>query len=372
MSPAAGSTVTQYSLDTGNFVNNTTIKIVCGDVSTNFTITAGGEHASVDPESETLYKGSAYELHFMPTDTEDYRYISLLDNNTNMTSAVVAPHTLASVSGASYGFTLTDGYYQSQNNSTNTAALCKVVFTTPVETRVTVTYQNTGNATANFSMISELNTDLRTDYATDTSGIHMNGSSNFHSTDTSYTIDIPAGESYITCKHKITSNTTRGNLKFKISMEALESLEVPYYTYTIDDVQGVHSIIIISEKIPEYDINVTFGPMGNVVPSGVIKVKEGGNLSITCSPETNYITDKIFLNSQSISFSNDTYTLSNINSDNNIYVLFSSGNTRFYINEDGSWIQVIQAYKKINGRWETQEFALVGDPNTKYIKKVVS
>jgi len=30
---------------------------------------------------------------------------------------------------------------------------------------------------------------------------------------------------------------------------------------------------------------------------------------------------------------------------------------------------VIQAYKKINGRWEEQEFALVGDPNTKYVKE---
>ena len=85
-------------------------------------------------------------------------------------------------------------------------------------------------------MISELNTDLRTDYATDTSGMHMNGSSNFHSSDTSYTIDIPAGTSYITCKHKITSSSTPGNLKFKISMEALESLEVPYYSYAISNV----------------------------------------------------------------------------------------------------------------------------------------
>ena len=274
-----------------------------------------------------------------------------------------------SVSGASYGFALTNGYYQSQNTSTNTAALCKVVFTTPVAARVTVTYQNTGNSTSNFSMISELNTDLRTDYATDTSGMHMNGSSNFHSSDTSYTIDIPAGTSYITCKHKITSSSTPGNLKFKIGMEALESLEVPYYSYTISNVQGIHNIIVVSEKIPEYNVNITYGPMGSVAPSGTVSVKEGNSISITCTPDTNYITDKIFLNSNSVSFSNNTYTLSNVQNDANIYVLFSSGNTQFYWNNNGTWTQVVQAYKKVNGRWETIEFALVGDPNAKYIKQ---
>lgn len=376
MNPAAGSTKQQYTLNSGAITADTEIKIVCGDVTSNFNITATGEHASTEPENETLYKGSDYELHFMPTDTEDYRYVRVLDNNTNVTSAVIAPHTLAepsyevqSVSGASYGFALTSGYYQSQNTSNNTAALCKVVFTTPVAARVTVTYQNSGSSTYNFSMISELNTDLRTDYATDTSGIHMNGSSNFHSSDTSYTIDIPAGESYITCKHKISSNSgTKGNLKFKISMEALESLEIPYYTYLLTNIQAVHNIVIISEKIPEYDINITYGPMGSVSPSGVVKVKEGGNVTITCTPDTNYEVNKIFLNSNSVTFSGNTYTLNNIQNDNNIYVLFSSGNIQFYIKNGTSWTPVVQAYKKIDGRWETQEFALIGDPNTKYVR----
>lgn len=376
MNPAAGATVTEYTINSGAITADTELKIICGDVTSNFTITAAGAHASVTPASISVYKGSNYELHFVPIDTNDYRYIGVTDNNTTVTSQVVAPHTLAapsyevqSVSGASYGFALTNGYYQSQNTSTNTAALCKVVFTTPVAARVTVTYQNTGNGTSNFSMISELNTDLRTDYATDTSGMHMNGSSNFHSSDTSYTIDIPAGTSYITCKHKITSSSTPGNLKFKISMDALESLNIPYYTYIISNVQSIHNIIIVSEKIPEYNINITYGPMGTVAPSGTVSVKEGSSISITCTPDTNYMTDKVFLNSNSVSFSNNTYTLTNIQNDANIYVLFSSGDTRFYWKDNTSWTQVVQAYKKINGRWETIEFALVGDPNAKYIKQ---
>jgi len=377
MNPAAGSTVQEYSLNTGAINQDTEIKIVCGDISSNFNIRTTGEHASIDPEDEQVYKGSNLEIHFMPTDTADYRYSKVLDNNIDVTSSVIVPHTLeapsyevTSVSGASYGFALTNGYYQSQNTANNTAALCHVVFTTPVAARVTVTYQNSGSSTYNFSMISELNTELRTDYATDTSGIRMNGSSNFHSSDTSYTFDIPAGESFITCKHKISSNSgTKGNLKFKISIEALESLEIPYYTYSLTNIQEIHNIIILSEKIPVYTITATCGPMGTINPSGAIQVKEGENLTITGTGDTNYSVDKIFLNSVSVAFSNNSYTLSNIQSDANIYVLFSSGETQFYWKDENTWRQVVQVYKKVDGRWIEQEFALVGDPNAKYIKK---
>ena len=376
MNPAAGQTVTQYTINTGAINADTELKIICGDVTSNFTITASGAHANVTPASISVYKGSNYELHFMPTDTSDYRYIGVTDNNTTVTSSVIAPHTMEApsyavqaVQGASYGFALNNGYYQSQNSSTNTAALCKVLFTTPVAARVTVTYQNTGSSTANFSMISELNTDLRTDYATDTSGMHMNGSSNFHSSDTSYTIDIPAGTSYITCKHKITSSSNMGNLKFKISMDALESLEVPYYTYTISNVQSIHNIIIVSELIPSYNINISCGPMGNVSPIGTVSVKEGQSLTITGTPDTNYLVDKVFLNSVSTSFSGNSFTVSNVQNDANVYFLFSTGSTTFYEkNNNGTWIQVVQAYKKENGRWIEYEFALIGDPNAKYVR----
>lgn len=377
MVPAAGTTVTQYSYNSGSITADAEIKIICGDVSSNFTITASGEHASISPESETVYKGSEFELHFNPIDTEDYRYVGVLDNNTNVTSSVVAPHTLPnpsfevqSVSGASYGFALSSGYYTSQNNSNNSAALCKVVFETPVPATVTITYQNTGYSTSNFSMISELNTDLRTDYATDTSGMAMNGSNNFHSSDTDLVFNIPAGGSYITCKHKITSsNQTKGNLKFKVSIVPNESLDVPYYTYTIANVQGVHNIVILSEKIPEYLVNITCGPMGAISPAGEVVVKEGGSITVNCTPDTNYITGKIFVNSVSQSFSNDSITVSNINQDTNIYVLFSSGDTAFYVKSGSTWSTVIQAYQKINGRWVAQEFELIGDPYTKYVRK---
>ena len=160
-----------------------------------------------------------------------------------------------------------------------------------------------------------------------------------------------------------------GNLKFKISMDALESLEVPYYSYTISNVQSIHNIIIVSELIPSYTINVSCGPMGTINPSGAITVKEGGSLTITGTPETNYLVDKVFLNSISTSFSGNSFTLSNVQNDANIYFLFSTGSTTFYEkNNNGNWVQVVQAYKKENGRWIEYEFALIGDPNAKYVR----
>ena len=191
LSPAAGITTTEYHLTVSDIQSDTEIKIICGDVSKNFHVAVQAAHASANPQQETLYQGSNFELHFIPTDTNDYTYIGVYDNNVDKTADVIAPHTLSnpsyevtSYSGASYGFNLTSGYYQSQNTANNTAALCKVVFNSPVPARVSLTYQNTGYSTYNFSMISELNTDLRTDSATDTSGIAINGSSNFHSSDT--------------------------------------------------------------------------------------------------------------------------------------------------------------------------------------------
>lgn len=378
ISPDSSYTTREYTYVATSILQDTDISIICGDVSNNFTIVASGDHAAVSPERETLYAGSDYQLTFTLTDTEDYRYSGVLDNNVDVTSAVVPPHVMPdpsysveTVSGASYGFSLTSGYYQSTNTSNNTAALCKVVFDAPVRTRVTITYQNTGYTTYNFSMISELNVVLRTDYATDTSGMQMNGSSNFHSSDTELSFEIPAGESFITCKHKITSTgsgRTTGNLKFKVSMTPLESLDVPYYSYTLNNVQTVHNILILSTKIPEYTVDILPGPMGSVTPAGTQTVKEGATVIITCTPDTNYDLDSIYVNSVPQVFSGSTFTISDIQEDKNVFILFSSGETLLY-SKDHAWISVTQLYKKTNGRWTSIAFAAAGDPYAKYIKR---
>ena len=102
-------------------------------------------------------------------------------------------------------------------------------------------------------------------------------------------------------------------MKFKIkSIEALESLEVPYYSYELKNVQAAHNIIVITKEFPKYKVNITASTYGSVDKLGENIVKQGNDLVINCTPNTNYITDKIFVNSNSVSFTGDTYTLSNI------------------------------------------------------------
>ena len=159
-------------------------------------------------------------------------------------------------------------------------------------------------------------------------------------------------------------------MKFKVkSIEPLEDLYIPYYTYSLANVQSAHNIIVVTKQVPRYTVNVSASEFGAVDKMGTNIVKEGQSLTIVCTPNTNYITDKIFVNSNSVSFNNNTYTLSNVQNDANIYVLFTTGNVQFYVRDGNTWRAVTQAYKKVNGRWEEIEFTLVGDPNAKYIRQ---
>lgn len=374
-----------YTYTLSNIQEDTTLRILIGDVTKNLSVLSSGEHVYLNPNGEaSVYKGDNYELQITPEDETEWYIDKVIDNNIDVTSSLVAPHMnpegtyeVQEYPNASYGFNLTNGYYQSTNTTSKSASLCKVVFTTYTPSRVTITYQST-YATSNSSYwcgyISEVNAGLRTDSAVDTSGYawRQYDTKTSVTSDTDFTFEIPAGESFVTIKYAndtSSSNSSR-NMKFKIkSIEALESLEVPYYSYNLQNVQAAHNIIVITKEYPKYKVNITASQFGVVDKIGENIVKQGNNLSFNCTPDVNYITDKIFVNSNSVNFSNDTYTLSNVQNDTNIYVLFTTGNVQFYHKENGNWVQLQQAYKKVNGRWEEIEFALVGDPNAKYVRQ---
>lgn len=122
-----------------------------------------------------------------------------------------------------------DGYYQSQNTTANSYALCKIIFNTEIPREVKFTYQNTGYSTSNYSLVSILGTTLKQSYAADTTGVALNLSNDFSETDRIFTFNIPAGESFITCKHRITNTSkTKGNLRFKIEFNELTVFPVEY------------------------------------------------------------------------------------------------------------------------------------------------
>lgn len=374
-----------YTYTLSNIQEDTTLRILIGDITKNLSVLSSGEHVYLNPNGEaSVYKGDNYELQITPEDETEWYIDKITDNNIDVTNQLIAPHTnpegtfeVQEYPNASYGFNLTNGYYQSTNTSRNSASLCKVVFTTYVPSRVTLTYQSTyysSNSSYWCGYISEVNAGLRTDSAVDTSGYawRQYDTKTSVTSDTDFTFDIPAGESFITIKYanSTSSSNSSRNMKFKIkSIEALESLEVPYYSYNLQNVQAAHNIIVITKEYPKYKVNITASQFGVVDKIGENIVKQGNSLSFNCTPDVNYITDKIFVNSNSVNFSNDTYTLSNVQNDTNIYVLFTTGNVQFYHREGNNWIAVEQAYRKVNGRWEEIEFALVGDPNAKYVRQ---
>ena len=374
-----------YTYTLSNIQENTTLRILIGDVTKNLSVLSSGEHVYLNPNGEaSVYKGDNYQLQITPEDEDEWYIEKVIDNNADVTNQLIPPHInpegtyeVQEYPNASYGFTLTDGYYQSTNTARQTASLCKVVFNTSVPSRVTLTYQSIYYSTSSTywcGYISEVNAGLRTDSAVDTSGYawRQYDTRTSVTTDTDFVFDIPAGESFITIKYaNSTSNSsTSRNMKFKIkSIEALESLEVPYYSYNLQNVQVAHNIIVVTKEYPKYNVNITASAYGAVDKMGANLVKQGNSLTINCTPNTNYIVDKIFVNSNSVSFTNNSYTLSNVQNDTNIYVLFTTGNTQFYHKENGSWVAVQQAYKKVDGRWVEIEFTLIGDPNAKYIRK---
>ena len=374
-----------YTYTLSNIQEDTTLRILIGDVTKNLSVLSSGEHVYLNPNGEaSVYKVDNYELQITPEDETEWYIDKVIDNNIDVTSSLIAPHTnpegtyeVQAYPNASYGFNLTNGYYQSTNTSGNTASLCKVVFTTYVPSRVTLTYQSTyysSNSSYWCGYISEVNAGLRTDSAVDTSGYawRQYDTKTSVTTDTDFVFDIPAGENFVTIKYanSTSSSSSSRNMKFKVkSIEALESLEVPYYSYNLTNVQTAHNIIVITKEYPKYNVNITSSEYGAVDKLGLNVVKQGNDLTIHCTPNTNYITDKIFVNSNSVTFTNDTYTLSNIQNDTNIYVLFTTGNTQFYHKENNNWINIQQVYKKVDGRWVEIEFSLVGDPHAKYIKK---
>ena len=334
-----------YTYTLSDIQANTSLRILIGDVKKNLSVLSSGEHVYLNPNGEaSVYKGDNYELQITPEDETEWYIDKVLDNNTDVTSSLVAPHTnpegtyeVQAYPNASYGFSLTNGYYQSTNTAASSASLCKVVFTTYVPSRVTLTYQSTyysSSSSSNSSWsgyISEVNAGLRTDSAVDTSGYawRQYDTKTSVSSDTDFTFEIPAGESFVTIKYanSTSSSSTSRNMKFKVkSIEALESLEVPYYSYSLTNIQTAHNIIVVTKDFPKYKVNITASQFGVVDKIGENIVKQGNSLVLNCTPDTNYITDKIFVNSNSVTFSNDTYTLSNVQNDTNIYVLFTTGN----------------------------------------------
>ena len=137
--------------------------------------------------------------------------------NSTISQMVVqsASYTVSLISGASYGFSLTSGYFESQNKGVNSSyAICKVTITNPYGANVYMDYINYAEANYDYGLVSNLNTTLSSSTTEDSSSnVLLNCKGN--STSTMKTLDLGKVEGYYYVKFIKDSSTSSNNDSFK-------------------------------------------------------------------------------------------------------------------------------------------------------------
>lgn len=82
------------------------------------------------------------------------------------------------------------------------------------------------------------------------------------------------------------------------------------------------SSVSFKAVVPVYTITASSDKYGKISPSGNIEVKEGSNTEFTFTPNKDYKVSKVLVNGKQVSIKNNKYTISNIKSDQTIFVSF--------------------------------------------------
>ena len=351
-----------------------------------YPITISSINATTDPGRGTtrIIEGTNQTITIYPSDPQ----ITLVtDNGVDITSQLVqhggtiSDPTIATASGASYGFTLNSstGYYVSNNTGkSKTAAVCRVTFNLPVRCLITIQFINYAEATYDFGVFGNIDVPLSTNYYPAGSGgatisetsykLACNTSTYNTSSPQTLTYEIPSGEHFIDIKYSKddASDSNNDTLQWKIlSIEPLETNN--YYTYTLSNIQASHSLIFIFGNVTYYTIT-TSGNNCKLYPSGSMVVLPGEGYTVTVVPD-NYsfdvsgtdnntnITSSIQRVEQEITKEGNTYTvvnytysLSNIQANHNI-IINCIPTQLTYIKLDNRWSTINNVYIKSSTTW---------------------
>ena len=354
-----------------------------------YPITISSINATTDPGRGTtrVIEGTNQTITIYPSDPQ----ITLVTDNGVDVSSQLVQHggtipdpTIATASGASYGFTLNSstGYYVSNNKGVSkTAAVCRVTFNLPVRCLITIQFINYAEATYDFGVFGNIDVPLSTNYyPAGSSGatisetsykLACNTSTYNKSTAQTLTYEIESGEHFIDIKYSKddASDSNNDTLQWKISsIEALETNN--YYTYTLSNVDEAHSLIFIFGNVTYYTIT-TSGSNCKLYPSGSMVVLPGESYTVTAVPD-NYsfdvsgtdnntnITASIQRVEQEITKEGNTYTvvnytysLSNIQSNHNI-IINCIATQLTYIKLDNRWSTINNVYTKSSTAWSQQ------------------
>lgn len=351
-----------------------------------YPITISSINATTDPIRGTtrVVEGSNQTITIYPDDP----LVTLITDNGVDVSSQLVQHggtipdpTIATASGASYGFTLNNstGYYTSTNKGVDkSAAICRVTFDLPVRCLITIQFINYAEATYDFGVFGNIDVPLSTNYypagsegstISETSyKLACNTSTYNKSTAQTLTYEIESGEHFIDIKYSKDDATDSNNdtLQWKIlSIEALETNN--YYTYTLSNIQEEHSLIFIFGDVTYYFVNSS-GTNCKLFPSGSLVQLPGDNYSLTIVPDNyNYAVtlkdnnvsvtptrkeEEITKDGNTYTVVNYVYTLTNIQATHNLIVTCTSS-IIYYIKLAGTWKAATNVLLKQDDRWGT-------------------
>lgn len=396
-------TLSNVSVDHTILISDSIIEIPDEDPQYNYyPLTISSINASTDPGRGTVrvVEGTNQTITIYP---DDPTLTLATDNGADITSQLVQhggdipSPTVATLSGASYGFTMNNqtGYYTSDNKGVSkTAAVCRVSFDLPVRCLVTIQYINYAEATYDFGVFGDIDTALSTNYYSAGSGgstitdsnykLACNTSSYNSSSAQTLTYEISSGQHYIDIKYSKDDATDSNNdtLQWKITnIEALEPND--YYTYSLSNINDSHSLIFIFGDVTYYLVNSS-GTNSRLYPSGSIVQLPGDSYRLTIVPDdysyivgitdnnvdrTAYLERKeeeVTKEGVTYTVVNYIYNLTNVQGAHNIIVTCSSQNSSLYIKINGSWVQANRVYVKTSGVWREES-----DPSSAFVSNVV-
>lgn len=387
---------------------------------------------TITPASEEYAEGTDASL----TINGDITGATVTDNGTDVTSELSyhqytnPSYLVGNIIGASYGFALSNGWYESQNKGVNnSAAICRVSVSSVVQCRVTFTYINYAEATYDFGIFSKADTALTLDYPVSSSsggdttidnGLYekrCNSSSDNSSSQQTLQYTLSAGEHFIDVKFGKDAATASNNdsLKFQVTLTPLEPIPTGgYYIYKIAQIDADHTVLVSKDAAGD-KIYIKLGESEDTqIYYKHFNDDDGGrytaDLSAFSNGDTCKVVGELYGYASNIDHAtiNDTFTWSSSNQrtyyvDGSLtyyytLILDSSGYTiskqvqsgsayygsltiykvsgggwalakDIYVKVSGAWKKVTKTLKKTNGSWaEQDDKSAMFDQNAIYIK----
>lgn len=245
----------------GGLVNGATVTITYQYDDVTYTITVSNStSANVTANPTEVSPG-----HSSTVKADSISGLTITDNGTDVTNQFVEktddPASYEVENVGEYGFDLnSSGYYVSNNKGiSKTASVCRVNFSVPVSATITFTFINYSEEGYDFGVFGNIDTALNHNY-------YPAGSSEATISDSSYklacntssyntnsthtlTYSMSAGDHFIDVKYSKddASDANSDTLQFKVSVELDEPYSpTPYYAYEITNIQGNHTIVVVS------------------------------------------------------------------------------------------------------------------------------